>query len=38
MTAFFVFVYMMKTLEYRHVYDDQLSKLHEHLLIIEENL
>lgn len=36
--AFFIFVYMMKKLEYRHVYDDTLSKLHEHLQIMEENL
>ena len=33
--AFYVLVHIMYKLEYRHVYDEELSKLRDHLRIIE---
>ena len=37
-SSFYIFLYMMNNLQYRNVYDEQLSKLNEHLEIIEEHL
>ena len=37
-TSFFIAVYMMDTLEYRGVYDPELSKLVHHLDVIENIL
>ena len=36
--AFYILVHIMKELQYRHIYDNNLSKTVEHLKLIEENL
>ena len=36
--SFYILVHIMRNLQYRHIYDNNLSKTVEHLKLIEANL